>query len=122
MGRHSFIRQFKLRDVRGRVDYISNPKRQEHLYAAYSTVEPEFWKYLVEQNQYDFKRSRTRGECIEARELVIALPESLQEYVVFQRHESYCLLLLFLKNSEALVFPYFYFEPVKACPRILCFM
>ncbi len=80
MGRHSFIRQFKLRDVRGRVDYISNPKRQEHLYAAYSTVEPEFWKYLAEQNQYDFKRSRTRGECIEARELVIALPKSLQEY------------------------------------------
>ncbi|MDO4523437.1 MAG: MobA/MobL family protein [Eubacteriales bacterium] len=80
MGRHSFIRQFKLRDVRGRVDYISNPKRQEYLYASYSTVEPEFWKYLAEQNQYDFKRSRARGECIEARELVIALPESLQEY------------------------------------------
>ena len=32
IGRHSFIRQNKLSDVTGRIDYISNPKRQEHLY------------------------------------------------------------------------------------------
>ena len=32
IGRHSFIRQNKLSDVAGRIDYISNPKRQEHLY------------------------------------------------------------------------------------------
>lgn len=78
--RHSFIRQYKLDDVCGRVDYISNPERQEHLYTTYSTVEPEFWKELAEQNHYDFKRSNSKGQCIEARELVIALPESFQEY------------------------------------------
>lgn len=54
MPRHSFIQMTKLPDVRGRVDYISNPKRQEHLYAIYSTVKPEFWKYLSEQAQYDY--------------------------------------------------------------------
>ena len=79
MPRHSFIQMTKLPDVRGRVDYISNPKRQEHLYATYSTINPEFWKYLSEQAQYDFRKSNQKnGKCIEARELVIALPEKLQ--------------------------------------------
>ena len=44
MARHSFIRMTKLTDVKGRVDYISNPKRQEHLYAVYTTVKSEFWQ------------------------------------------------------------------------------
>ena len=79
MTRHSFVQMSKLPDVKGRVDYISNPKRQEHLYATYSTVEPEFWKYLSEQAQHDFwKSNQPGGKCIEARELIIALPESLQ--------------------------------------------
>ena len=44
IGRHSFIGQNKLSDVAGRIDYISNPKRQEHLYATYQTegATPEF--------------------------------------------------------------------------------
>ena len=80
MARHSFIRMSKLKDVCGRVDYISNPKRQEHLYATYSTVESEFWQHLSEQAQYDFwKSNQPTGKCIEARELIIALPESLQQ-------------------------------------------
>lgn len=71
----------KLPDVQGRKDYISNPKRQEHLYATYSTVDPKFWKYLSEQAQFDFWKSNQKtGKCIEARELVIALPESFQKY------------------------------------------
>ncbi len=79
MTRHSFVRMSKLPDVQGRVDYISNPKRQEHLYAFYSTVGPEFWQRLSEQAQFDFWRSHQKtGKCIEARELIIALPESLQ--------------------------------------------
>jgi hypothetical protein len=80
MGRHSFIQHTKLTDVRGRIDYISNPKRQEHLYATYSTViDLKFWEYLAEQNQDDFRKSGTTGNCIEARELIIALPEELQK-------------------------------------------
>lgn len=79
MARHSFIRISKLPDVQGRIDYISNPKRQEHLYSSYSTVEPELWQRLSEQSQFDFWRSHQKsGRCIEARELIIALPESLQ--------------------------------------------
>lgn len=79
MARHSFIQMSKLTDVRGRVDYISNPERQEHLYAVYSTVEPEFWQYLSEQSRYDFWCSnQPTGRCIEGREVIIALLESLQ--------------------------------------------
>lgn len=70
----------KLTDVKGRVDYISNPKRQEHLYAVYTTVKSEFWQYLSEQAQHDFWKSNQKtGKCIEGRELIIALPESLRE-------------------------------------------
>ena len=80
MPRHSFIQQTKLRDVHGRIDYISSPKRQEHLYAVYSTAEPDFWRYLSEQNRFDFKRSGSSGSCIEARELIISLPESFRSF------------------------------------------
>ena len=82
IGRHSFIRQNKLSDVARRIDYISNPKRQEHLYATYQTegATSEFWKNLARENQLDFKASGTAGKCIEGREFIIALPESFVEY------------------------------------------
>ena len=79
MARHSYIRMTKLNDVCGRIDYISNPKRQEYLYATFSTVKPEFWDLLSAQSQMDFWKSNQKGKCTEARELVIALPESFQE-------------------------------------------
>ena len=74
---HSFIMESKLHDVKGRVDYISNPERQENLYAVFSNVEDDYWKLLAEQNQRDFLKSGTKGTCIEARELIIMLPPSL---------------------------------------------
>ena len=82
IGRHSFIRQSKLSDVAGRIDYISNPKRQEYLYATYQTegAAPEFWKNLARENQLDFKASGSAGKCIEGREFIIALPESFVQY------------------------------------------
>lgn len=82
IGRHSFIRQSKLSDVTGRIDYISNPKRQEYLYATYQTgrATSEFWKNLARENQLDFKASGSAGKCIEGREFIIALPESFVQY------------------------------------------
>ncbi len=66
----------------GRIDYISNPKRQEYLYATYQTegATPEFWKNLARENQLDFKASGSAGRCIEGREFLIALPESFVQY------------------------------------------
>lgn len=81
MGKHSFIRQYKLPDVKGKIDYISNPGKQEHLYATYdTTIDERFWDYLAGENQKAFEKSGADGKCIEAREFVIMLPPSLTEY------------------------------------------
>lgn len=97
IGRHSFIRLSKLSDVAGRIDYISNPKRQEYLYATYQTegASSEYWKNLARENQMDFKLSGTAGKCIEGRELIIALPESFVQY----RAED--VVSLFTKNFHS---------------------
>ena len=77
---HSFVMESKLHDVKGRVNYISSPERQENLYAVFANVEDSYWELLAEQNQRDFAKSGTEGTCIEARELIIMLPPSMIEY------------------------------------------
>ena len=81
MARHSFIQMSKLSDVKGRISYISEPGRQEHLYATFSTREDmTFWNDLAKECQEEFRRSMTKGKCIEARELIIALPEEYTQF------------------------------------------
>ena len=79
-GKNSFLQVVKLPNVRGRVRYISDPKRQENLYATFTNVESKYWFYLSKENQEDFRKSGTEGKCIEARELIIMLPPSLIQY------------------------------------------
>lgn len=80
MARHSFIQMSKLPNVKGRISYITNSARQENLYATYRTVNNEFWSNLAKESQQEFKRSGTEGKCVEARELIIALPEFYTQY------------------------------------------
>ena len=81
MARHSFIQMSKLSNVKGRIDYISDPKRQEYLYATFSTREDmTFWDALAKECREEFKRFGTEGKCIEARELIIALPEEYTQF------------------------------------------
>ena len=77
--RHSFIQMTKLSNVRGRITYISSHAKQEHLYAVYETTERSYWTELARCSQQEFKKSGVDGKCIEARELIIALPELLYE-------------------------------------------
>ena len=77
--RHSFIQMSKLHDVRGRITYISSHAKQENLYAVYETTERSYWRGLARCNKEEFKKSGTEGKCIEARELIIALPESFPD-------------------------------------------
>ena len=77
--RHSFIQMTKLSNVRGRITYISSHAKQEHLYAVYETTDRNYWTELARCSQQEFKKSGVDGKCIEARELIIALPESLYE-------------------------------------------
>ena len=67
----------KLHNLSGRITYISSHAKQEHLYEVYAT-EPDraFWRELARCNQEEFEKSGTNGKCIEARELMVALPES----------------------------------------------
>ena len=80
MARHSFIQMSKLPNVKGRISYITSHARQENLYATYRTADNEFWSNLARESQQEFKRSGTEGKCIEARELIIALPEVYIRY------------------------------------------
>ena len=70
----------KLSNVKGRITYISSHAKQENLYAVYETTERKFWQELAKCSQEEFAKSGTEGKCIEARELIIALPESFTEY------------------------------------------
>ncbi len=71
----------KLHDLSGRITYISSHAKQEHLYEVYAT-EPDraFWRELAKCSQEEFEKSGMNGKCIEARELMIALPESFISY------------------------------------------
>ncbi len=81
MKRNSFIEMAKLHDLSGRITYISSRAKQEYLYEVYAT-EPDraFWREFAKCNQEEFEKSGTNGKCIEARELMIALPESFVSY------------------------------------------
>lgn len=69
----------KLHNVRGRIAYISSHAKQENLYAVYETTDRSYWTELARYNQQEFLKSGTKGSCIEARELIIALPESFPD-------------------------------------------
>ncbi len=81
MKRNSFIEMAKLHDLSGRITYISSHAKQEHLYEVYATEQDRaFWRELARCTQEEFEKSGTNGKCIEARELMIALPESFINY------------------------------------------
>ncbi len=92
-----YVRQETLGDLSGRIDYISSETRQEHLYATYDTAPDGFWRDLARENRADFRKYGTTGECIEAREFIIALPpemfrydhDQLLRYVVDKYKEKY---------------------------------
>lgn len=80
MARHSFIQMSKLPNVKGRISYITSHARQENLYATYRTADNAFWNNLARESRQEFQRSGAEGKCIEARELIIALPEVYTQY------------------------------------------
>lgn len=81
MPRNSFVQMNKLTNVSGRITYISSKAKQENLYATYTTIpDRSFWRELAKCNQECFRQSGTEGKCIEARELIIALPESFVHF------------------------------------------
>ena len=108
---HTFIQQSKLTSVSGRIKYISSHAKQENLYAVYETTDRSFWRDLAAENQAEFNRLGNSGKCIEARELIIALPPSMYKcnhnellrYCVDKFKEQYgveCIAALHHNNSK----------------------
>lgn len=96
----------KLTNVVGRVDYISNPKRQENIKSFYSTTGNDFWHKLAQENQEQFMKSGTHGKCCEAREFIIALPQNCgwkAEWIADWFKETYgveCACAIHYKKKE----------------------
>lgn len=78
--RHSFIQIGKITNVKGRIDYIGSKAKQENLYATFDTADKKYWTALAKESQQEYQKSGTAGKCIEARELIIALPEIYIQY------------------------------------------
>lgn len=72
----TFVKATPLTNVRDRIDYISNSKRQEHLLAFYQTpADPKFfWKALSDVTQERIAYNKDAKKHIEAREEIITLP------------------------------------------------
>ena len=72
------IKTTPLHDVTGRVDYISNPDRQEQLvYADEACADLGFWKDLSAYCQKSAPGKRAR----EGRELIIPLPNEFSKKI-----------------------------------------
>lgn len=91
--RNIYIRHEKLSNVIGRIEYTNalkdEKKRTEQLKAVYDTSfalvdtnssESSFWKELASFNQSKFKSKEPDAKCIEARELVIEVPNEFIDY------------------------------------------
>ena len=69
----------KVTNVVGKIDYISNPKRQECIEGYYNTADNSFWKLLADESQQQFaKKVNRKGKCCEAREFIIGIPQDYQ--------------------------------------------
>lgn len=68
-----YARETKLKNVAGRVDYITNDKRQEHIILTKENMENEWSDYIDFENQ----NKKSLNDNIQARETVIALPNDL---------------------------------------------
>lgn len=80
MPRNAFAQISKITDCAGRIDYMSNPDRQEHLYTTYSTIDDDyFWTELANTCHREHIKYGASGRVVEAREWIIALEESLIE-------------------------------------------
>ena len=76
-----YARQTALTNVGGRIDYISNPKRQEHLLAVFDGaadhVAGAYWRQLAHECRAASKHATSGRSCVQGRELVIQLSNSL---------------------------------------------
>lgn len=69
-----YLSSRKLTNVKGRIKYITDKKKQENIIDYYNTTDNEFWKMLAKESQERHKEVNARGKCCESRELIIGIP------------------------------------------------
>lgn len=76
-----YARQTALTNVGGRIDYISNPERQENLLAVFDgaadLVAGTYWKQLAQECEAASKHATPGHKSVQGRELVIQLSNAL---------------------------------------------
>ena len=76
-----FARQTALTNVGGRIDYISNPERQENLLAVYDgaadRADGAYWRLLAQECKEASKHAAPDRKCVQGRELIIQLSNAL---------------------------------------------
>lgn len=76
-----YARQTALTNVGGRIDYISNPDRQEHLLAVYDGAADlaagAYWRQLAQECKAASKHAAPGRKCVQGRELTIQLSNAL---------------------------------------------
>jgi hypothetical protein len=71
-----YLSSRKLTNVKGRIKYITNEKKQENIIDYYNTTDDDFWRILAKENQERHKEVNAGGKCCEARELIIGIPQN----------------------------------------------
>ena len=77
---NAYARQTALHNAGGRVDYITNPERQERLLGVYDAAGQRlqgYWEHQARECQAAHKHARDGTKVVEGRELVIQLSNSL---------------------------------------------
>lgn len=70
-----YLSSRKLSNVKGRINYITNEKKQENIVDYYNTTDNEFWKMLAIESRARHKEVNAGGKCCEAREFIIGIPQ-----------------------------------------------
>ena len=70
-----YLSSRKLTNVKGRIKYITNEKKQENIIDYYNTTDSNFWRMLAKENQQRHKEVNAGGKCCESRELIIGIPQ-----------------------------------------------
>lgn len=70
-----YLNSRKLTNVKGRIKYITNEKKQENIVDYYNTTDNNFWRMLAKENQQRHREVNAGGKCCESRELIIGIPK-----------------------------------------------
>ena len=70
-----YLSSRKLTNVKGRINYINNGKKQENIIDYHNTTDINFWIMLAKESQQRHKEVSAGGKCCESRELIIGIPQ-----------------------------------------------